>query len=313
MISSDYLEQGLTGLARCRNTPWESHFPAAVLAGFYFAARHRLPAETEENLEAQLRLLIATRPALFAPYPAGPEVADPFEPVIEALATSVDQFSELGHNCIFSAYVLRALQDHAGFRSEEAIRDLATVIRAFRDGPAHYWLRIKGKDHDPRTFSIPQRTIFTDNLPAPELARIILTELPKFEHVYTQMGSKSHIGHLLTQAQALLTLRELGFPQLANRGSYSLECRFLLLKDSQPYESSPRSFYTPATRSALLPVEPGYWDQDFSRCEWDEGHAFKYTFSFYELLSRSADAALNDRATEKFRYLISPNERSKPT
>jgi hypothetical protein len=87
----------------------------------------------------------------------------------------------------------------------------------------------------------------------------------------------------------------------------------VLLKDSQPHKSSPRSFYTPATRSELLPTEPEYWLQDFTRCEWDEGHSFKYTFSFYELLNRSDDVAVNDRATEKFRYLISPNERSKPT
>ncbi len=312
MISPEYLEAGLTGFGRCRNTPWESHFPAAVLAGYYFAANNRLAAETERNLEAQLRRLIATKPALFTPYAAGRSVADPVGPITEALATSVDKFSELGHNCIFSAYVLRALKDCGGFRHEDAIRDLANVIRAFNDGPAHYWLRI-GKGHDPRKFSIPRRIIFTDNLPADALARIILTELPKFQHVYTQMGSKSHIGHLLTQSHALLTLRELGFPELANRGSYSLECRFLLLKDSQPHQSSPLSFYTPATRSAHLPTEPAYWVQDFTRCEWDEGHAFKYTFSFYELLRRSADQELNQRAMEKFRYLISPNERSKPT
>jgi len=312
MISAEYLETGLTGFARCRSTPWDSHFPAAVLAGYYLAANNCLAAETERNLEAQLRLLIRMKHELFTPYPAGRAVSDPFEPVTEALAVSVDKFSELGHNCIFTAYVLRALNDCGGFRQAEAIRDIATVIRAFNDGPAHYWLRI-GKGHDPRKFSLPQRTIFTDDLPAADVARIILTELPKFEHVYTQMGSKSHIGHLLTQSQALVTLRELGFPQLANRGSYSLECRFVLLKDSQPHKSSPISFYTPATRSALLPTEPGYWLQDFTRCEWDEGHTFKYTFSFYELINRSGDAALAERATEKFRFLISPNERSKPT
>ena len=312
MISDEYLEKGLTGFARCRDAPWESHFPAALLAGYYYSANHRLQPDTERAMEAQLRLLIQTKHELFEPYAAGRALADPYEAVTEALAVSVDKFSELGHNCIFSAYVLRAMRDHNGFRGEEAVRDIAAVIRTFDCGPARYWLRI-GKGHDPRKFSIPQRTIFTDDLAAGKMAGIILTELTKFEHIYTQMGSKSHIGHLLTQSQALMTLRQLGFPQLANRGSYCLECRFLLLKDSQAHKSSEKSFYTPATRSTLLPTEPEYWRQDFTRCEWDEGHAFKYTFSFHELLNQSVDAGLNQRATEKFRYLISPNERSKPT
>ncbi len=312
MISEEFLELGLTGFARCRATPWESHFPAAVLAGYYFAANNRLSVETERNLVVQLGQLIRAKHGLFIPYPRGRAVTDPFEPIADALATSVDRFSELGHNCIFTGYVLRALRDCPGFRHEEAVREVAILIRAFNDGPARYWLRI-GPGHDPRKFSIPQRTIFTDNLSARDLANLILAELPKFQHVYTQMGSKSHIGHLLTQAHALLTLRELGFPQLANRGSYSLECRFLLLKDSQPHQSSPLSFYTPATRSSWLPDAPEFWLQDFTRCEWDEGHTFKYTFSFYELLNRGDDEELNRRATEKFRYLISPNERSKAT
>lgn len=145
------------------------------------------------------------------------------------------------------------------------------------------------------------------------MAEIILAELTKFENIYTQMGSKSHVGHLLTQSQSLLALQQLGFPELANRGFYSLECRFTLLKDSQGHKASGRSFYTPATRSGSLPHQPEYWMQDFTKCMWDEGHVFKYTFSFSELISHVQDAELKEKATEKFRYLISPNERSKPT
>ena len=310
MINESYLEKGLTGLARCHDAPWESHFPAAVLAGFYYSAANKLPAETERKMEAQLDLLIAAKHELFPPYSSNGALADSSEPIVEALEESIDRFSELGHNAIFAAYALRALKDKPAFRSEKAVLDIASVIRQLNCEPAHYWLRI-AKEHDPRSFSIDRRTVFTDDLPAEKLAGMILAELPKFTHIYTQMGSKSHVGHLLTQSQALLALRQLGFPQLANRGSYSLECRFILLKDSQGHKSSERSFYRPATRSALLPHEPEYWAQDFTQCQWDEGHAFKYTFSFHELANQVADEKVKAEATEKFRYLISPNERSK--
>jgi hypothetical protein len=312
MLSEQYLELGLTGLGRCSHAIWDSHFPAAVLAGFYFTAKNKLPAETEEKIEMQLNLLIASKRQLFEPYPDGETIADSAGLIVEALEASIDKFSELGHNSIFTAYALRALHDLGGDGRARAVRDIAAGIRQFASGPARYWLRI-GQGHDPRKFSLKERVIFTENLPSDRVAWTILAELPKFRNVYTQMGSKSHIGHLLTQSQSLLTLRELGFPQLANRGFYSLECRFTLLKDSQEYTASPVSFYKPATRSSFLPGEPDYWTQDFTKCEWDEGHSFKYTFSFYELMNLVTQEKLKAAATEKFRYLISPNERSTST
>ncbi len=309
MLSEKYLELGLTGLARCANAVWDAHFPAAVLAGYYFAARNALASETEHGIATQLDRLIATKHELFRPYPKAGTIADSCGPITDALVASVDKFSELGHNTIFAAYALRALRDLGGAAREPIVRDIAAVIRQFDYGPARYWLHLN-QGHDPRKFTLPQCTIFTEYMPDAAVARTILDELPKFQHVYTQMGSKSHIGHLLTQSQALLTLRALGFSELANRGCYSLECRFILLKDSQPYKSSPLSFYRPATRSALLPNEPAYWAQDFTMCQWDEGHSFKYTFSFFELLNLLPADTDTSAAVEKFRYLISPNERS---
>ena len=312
MISEQYLELGLTGLGRCTHAIWEAHFPAAVLAGFYYTANNKLPAQTERKIESQLNLLIASKRELFEPCAKGDTLTDPAGPITEALEVSIDKFSELGHNSIFAAYALRALHDLGGAGRAQTVRDIASVIRQFDHGPARYWLRI-GQGHDPRKFTLPERIIFPDDLPDRALASVILTELPKFKNIYTQMGSKSHIGHLLTQSHSLITLRALGFGPLANRGFYSLECRFVLLKDSQQHTASPNSFYRPATRSALLPDEPGYWGQDFARCEWDEGHAFKYTFSFFELMNLLPAGVVEREATEKFRYLISPNERSTST
>lgn len=309
MISQRYLELGLTGLGRSVHSIWDTHFAAAVLAGFDYAARHALPADTERALAAQLDRVIAAKPALFEPYPAGETLADPADPIVEALTQSIDKFSELGHNAIFAAYALRALRDLGGRASAQNVRDIAALLRAFDQGPAHYWLRL-AKGHDPRTFALPARTLFTDDLPAPRVAELVFTELTRFENIYRQMGSKSHIGHLLTQSHALLSLRELGFASLANRGFYSLECRVVLLRASQPHVASPRSVYRRATRSALLPTDAAYWAQDFSRCEWDEGHVFKYTYSFFELARLVIAGSLRDAAVEKLRYLISPNERS---
>lgn len=309
MLSEKYLELGLTGLARCVHAAWESHFPAAVLAGYYYAANNRLSPEVEHAMSAQLDRLVATKSELFKPYPKASTIADSSGPITDSLAVSIDKFSELGHNAIFAGYALRALHDLGGTGRESIVRDIALVVRQFDCGPARYWLRL-AKGHDPRKFTLSQRTVFTDGIADTTLAQIILDELTKFRNVYTQMGSKSHIGHLLTQSHALLTLRSLGYAELANRGFYSLECRFLLLKDSQPHTSSSLSFYRPATRSPLLPSEAAFWQQDFSKCQWDEGHSFKYTFSFYELLNLLPRKVGHEPALDKFRYLISPNERS---
>lgn len=312
MLSEQYLELGLAGLGRCSHAIWEAHFPAAVLAGFYFTANNKLPAETERAIETQLNLLIASKREIFEPCPARETMAGSSGLIVESLEASIDKFSELGHNSIFAAYALQALHDLGSGGRARTVRDIAALIRQFDSGPARYWLRIS-QGHDPRKFSLKERVIFTDDLPGDRVARTILAELPKFRNVYRQMGSKSHLGHLLTQAQSLLTLRKLGFLHLANRGFYSLECRFTLLKDSQEHTASPGSFYKPATRSPFLPNEPDYWAQDFTKCEWDEGHSFKYTFSFHELTKLLAEEDMKIAAIEKFRHLISPNERSTPT
>jgi hypothetical protein len=312
MLPERYLAAGLTGLGRCADAIWEAHFAAAVLAGFYYAANNQLSTETERNLQSQLDQLIAAKRGLFEPEAKGGIIADPGAPIVDALAESIDRFSELGHNSIFSAYALRAMRDLGGTGRERTALNIASVVRQIASGPAHYWLRI-GKGHDPRKFTLKERVVFPDEIASEAVARVILAELPKFKNIYTQMGSKSHVGHLLTQSQSLLALRDLGYAPLANRGFYSLECRFTLLKDSQDHTSSPVSFYRLATRSAYLPTEPEFWTQDFARCEWDEGHTFKYTFSFYELTNRVPGQDRPSAATEKFRFLVSPNERSTAT
>lgn len=313
MLPSKYRTLGLTGLARCHDSPWHSHFPAAVLAGYYLAAGQPLDAATEIALTRQIDLLVATHPSLFSPYPTASAAHDRSAPIVAALELSIDRFSELGHNAIFSAYALRALQDTPEFDSAEAISDLAATIRGFNHGPARYWLHLDiSKGHDPRTFTLPVRTLLPNTTDNKSIARLILTELTRFRHIYTQMGSKSHIGHLLTQSHALITLRKLGLVELANRGLQSLETRLVLLRDSQGYRAGPRSFYKPATRSPLLPTEASFWQQDFAPCQWDEGHIFKYSLAFYELAELASDEKLIAAAAEKLRYLLSPNERSQP-
>ncbi len=312
MISEKYLAIGLTGLGRIHKSNWDAHFPAAVLAGFYYSVNNRLPVETEREIEKQLDLLIATKTDLFEPYDSNTVISDSVSPIVEALEESIDKFSELGHNTIFASYAIKALKDASPFRSEKAVLDIASVIRQFNYGPACYWLKLS-RGHDPRKFSIKERTIFTDNLSEKLIAKIIVKELPKFKYIYTQMGSKSHVGHLLTQSQSLIELKRLGLKDIANRGSHSLECRFILLKDCQEHIASERSFYKLATRSSYLPNEPEYWHEDFTQGYWDEGHDFKYTFSFFELINYLDDNTAIEKATEKFRYLVTPNEISRPT
>src|SRR5690606_20959793 len=103
------------------DSPWDSHFPAAVLAGYYLAAEQQLDRDTEAEMSRQMDQLIAAHAHLFTPYPEGRAADDRIGPITSALATRVDEFSELGHNVIFSAYALRALLDTPSFNSAEAI------------------------------------------------------------------------------------------------------------------------------------------------------------------------------------------------
>ena len=307
----NYLSLGLTGLARCEKAIWDAHFPAAVLAGQFFIENNDLPPQCAAAIRRQMDQIIASKSEYFVPYADSSKAIDPLERLSQSIENSIDTVSELGHNSIFLHYALRVLKRLTDLASEALIQDLCKTVHNCKFSPAKYWIKLQ-RGHGPKTFHVKKDQMAFHDLDLPRMANAIMEELCEFQFIYTQMGSKSHIGHLITQGQSLIHLKNMGFSDLAKRGLHSFETRMMMLRDFRNYEAPKGSFYTPATRSDHLPISEDYWAQSFIECQWDEGHCLKYTYSFYELINLVADEALIERATEKFRYLITPNERSKP-
>jgi hypothetical protein len=57
-----------------------------------------------------------------------------------------------------------------------------------------------------------------------------------------------------------------------------------------------------AERSKFLPTEYDFWTEDYSRNNWDFGHIFKFSFSFYDHLQRVE--RIKASYLENFRYII---------
>ena len=306
-----YAALGLAGLARSSENIWDAHLPAAMLAGYFFAETRGLDPECESALKRQLDLILESRKDLFVPFAENDPMKNFQDPLREAVENSIDTFSELGHNTIFLHFALRVLGRFPEFATEEVVENLSKLIRDFKFGPAGLWIHLE-KGHSPKRFWIAERRILTDDKTPAEMATLLFQELCEFDSIYTQMGSKSHIGHLLTQGQSLIELSRMGFGDLCRRGLHSLETRMVMIRDFRGFQAPEGSFYVEATPSRFLPVETSYWNEDFTVSEWDEGHCLKYSYSFYELADLVSDRALVEKATERFRYLIHPHERSKP-
>jgi hypothetical protein len=118
------------------------------------------------------------------------------------------------------------------------------------------------------------------------------------------LGSVAHLGHTLTQGQSLVELRRLGCETLQRRGMYSFESRIALSRSCQEHIEET---LTLQNRSQCLPTEQSFWDNDFHSTLWEDGHIFKYSYSFYRFLSMVSEEELPEKVWENFRRIISIN------
>ncbi|CAI6085150.1 hypothetical protein COHCIP112018_04576 [Cohnella sp. JJ-181] len=134
-----------------------------------------------------------------------------------------------------------------------------------------------------------------------------------FETLYRAEAHHDLIGHMLTFSHALVSLEELGYADLFERGLTPLLKLVVVLRASRDLRpGDPLRLASPVDREPLaialpadaLPTERAYWSPARSRHEWDFGHAFKFPYGFYHHVARAggADAA----AFLNFRRVLGP-------
>ncbi|TYP72424.1 hypothetical protein [Paenibacillus methanolicus] len=343
MTNSGFYREGLEIIARCKKETgdiWAAHYGAAAIAGTAFASDNALTDAIRSLVSDQAdRMLAGHRDGRLLP--SGDERLPEarFGPgarqyIVEALEETIDELRWVGHNVIYGAVSLLAmhrLEQHGqlcrpSHESAPNVRgsvreaagiaigaDIADLILAFRKAiPGRSWIGAS-------TAEVKRIELTADlarlRLASPEeLSDWVLGELAAFHAIYRAEAHHDLIGHLLTFSHGLNLLHDLGYVALFRRGQVPLLRLVQVLRlsrDLQEKGTEPK-LYSPvdrlplhrAERSASLPAEQRFWERDYNACDWDFGHVFKFSWSFYDHWRRGARSLYREAATENFRYII---------
>ncbi|MCA9105961.1 MAG: hypothetical protein KDA83_11070 [Planctomycetales bacterium] len=149
MIDFAYLNRGLTGLAQAhRAGTMAGHLGAALVAGYLYGEDEPdLPAEVHRGIEGELDRVVAGEEAIwFNARQAGVMPQELFEPlehatgdrervtlIAEALAESVGELRQSGHNVIFAALAIRGLTGHEDFATQPIVDGIVRLISGFKN------------------------------------------------------------------------------------------------------------------------------------------------------------------------------------
>jgi len=209
-LGKEHLAKGLAALADAHHRGWlQGHSGAAVLAACYFRAENALDERTARALERQIDAFIAHNAADFPAPDPGPGSADPAR-IAERLDAEIAELRAGGHDVIFASLALKALRDlpeYATPRIVDGIRALLELLVARRgpDRDTPYNL-----EHPLPPFESPQ-----------DIATITLRATLRPWGDVARIGT-SGVLHWITHADAVLTLSELGYADLAQRGHAAL-------------------------------------------------------------------------------------------
>jgi hypothetical protein len=121
-----------------------------------------------------------------------------------------------------------------------------------------------------------------------------------WDHV-REVGA-SGVLHWVTHAEALVTLEELGYPEVARHGYAAHR-----LNVHRPFEAQGG---VPPRRPPLDWFGPAYWESDAPRRlfqgSWLAGHAFKLPHSLFRLLRRIDEPDLRSAALTRGALLLAP-------
>ncbi len=218
-------------------------------------------------------------------FEAPAEAADPelARRIVAVLATRIDEFRSGGHNVIWAAIPLKVLQHAPDLATPSTVDGIVKLIELL-----HEKLPARGDTDWNPAHPIPQFAT-PDELIAAAFSSIAV---PKSH-------SASERVHLVTHADALAQLWELGHEELAIRGSEAM--KFNCNRDRPDGEVG----QTPQERLPATPLTAGYWsDARLHRGALGAGHCLKFPFSCYRRRGALKDATFRQQCDEQFMQVV---------
>ncbi|MGG4479495.1 hypothetical protein [Paenibacillus illinoisensis] len=310
------LEEGLRVIVSSRERTgdlWHAHYGAGAIAAYFWVRENRLSSLAAGSVTAEAKAMLRKHGVDQESQSARDEILEREEAearITEALDRTIGELHWVGHQAIYGALTLKAIRELDGWGTEQDIERMVELIDSFEKTiPGRSWLNTTVKEI--RSLQIDD----TDNFPridGPEqLSRLILDELGAFPAIYQAESHHDLIGHMLTYGHALNILHELGYPALFHKGipPFLTMIKALRLSREAVHEDGQWTLQSPvdvlplvpAERSTALPHELEYWLTDRRSRDWNEGHVFKFPFSFYH---HTRNGNSFPESWENFRYII---------
>ncbi len=273
---------GLNALARAHESDYfaNGHRGASMVAAHLLCVDNQLDERTTSRIVELFDLNWATS-ALCRPFPDADPEPSQIDKIGVALADGGEVLREVGHNAIFAMLAIKAFRMLPRAATPQRINGVCSLIRSFK--PWH------DVEPDPAINPPP----FADTTAA---SQFVLREANAAVDRFVGFG-QGFSGHMLTFGQALVELAAMGDVELAESCRTALR-KYVTVTRRGPEPNSKR--YPDHKPSHLRPTNSAYWEKRGDHAV-DIGHVFKYPYSYYDLLRRAGDPAL-ERAWEAKAY-----------
>lgn len=315
MVSFEYLQKGLTGLANAhRAGTMAGHLGAAVVAGYFFGEDQAdLPDEIYNGITGELERVLHGEEAiwfntkqvgltpvdLFQPLPQEPPKPEAISSIAAALEKNVGETRQSGHNVIFAAIAVRALHDHGDYATPAIVNGTRKLIEGFNN--AHAGRGYYGQETG--WLNGNQVRLAADNdFPAYESIELMV-QVTIRELIDTGAIRKQGFGglwHIINHAAGIAELDRFGYTAVA-RQALPAHHHYIRLWRSLPDVSDELGAVVKADHD---PREPAYWAGMLKRDEARLTHRIKTLYGFYTLRRFIEDAALRREAEEAFLNLM---------
>lgn len=317
MIDFKYLSKGLNALARAhRMNSMAGHLGSSVVAGYFLGEqRPDLDEVVKQGIEDDLDRIMRGESVFGAKMSKNSKLADAelfeafpkekadeslIDGIAEALAKSLGQPRQSGHNVIFGSIAIRALKEHPEFATPSVtggIRKLMTLFEKAHSGSGYYG-KAKGRlTGDKVTLPEEDGTPAYDDLEG--MAEAVLDEIIKQDASVHRQGYGGLV-HVNNHAAAIMELARHGYEELVP-GAIASHHRHLrlwrnlpnLVAELGPVKVSKHSAYAAAYWSAKVPVDRALLT-----------HRVKTMYGFDELARATENEAKEKQAFEKLRHLM---------
>lgn len=313
MENKTLLKGGLSIISQCKketNDIWHAHFGAAAIASYFFMKDNNMEEEITQSMFSQTKMMLSKQNL--------GEIIDKKEEIdfhsaekmiIKSLEHTIDELHWVGHNVIYAALSLLAMKELQKWGDNQDIKGITNLILSFRKTiPGRSWIGFTTKE-------VKQLNIkdeIENELRNPkQLSKFILKELSQFHIIYRAEAHHDLIGHLLTFSHAINIMYDLGHIDIFHRAIRPLLKLVYVLRASQNLTSNSQiTLHSPidclplieSKRAHVLPTEKRFWLKDYSTFDWDFGHVFKFSYSYFDHIKRAPK--YKDITLEKFRFVM---------